>query len=175
MPSFSTLSLHAASWAVAGLWESLLLALIVALALRLAPGVPARVRFLLWTLTFAVLALLPFLPASRSNPHQRPAPGPPGISYAGNRLERVAIVPRFGSPSRPSALVSMLREAWRLLPDLAPRSTAAWTSSRSTQYRHTPRAGLRLCGRGTAQRHRIYRAASLDSGLAPGQNPAQPP
>lgn len=109
-PRLATLSLHAASWAVAGLWESLLLALAVALALRLAPGIPARVRFLLWTVTFSVLALLPFLhrgSSTAASPHPVSAVLSLGIDWTFAIAALWIAISTF-------RLISMLREAYRL-------------------------------------------------------------
>ena len=55
------LSQFAAGSVVAGLWEGLALAAAVGVCLRLAPKMAATVRFLLWTITFLVLAVVPFL------------------------------------------------------------------------------------------------------------------
>jgi len=110
-PQLTALSLHAASWAVAGLWESLLLALAVALALRLAPGIPARVRFLLWTATFAVLALLPFVHSGASGTAAS-HPVSSAILTLGIGWS-LAIAAQWIAIST-FRLVSVLREAYRL-------------------------------------------------------------
>ena len=128
-PALADVSGRIASSAIAGLWESLLLTIAVALALRLAPGVPARVRFLLWTVTFAVLALLPFVhPASAAASHPvSSAVLTLGIGWS------IAIAALWIAISS-FRIVSMAREAYRLrriwkralpLADESPRSIGA--------------------------------------------------
>ena len=53
----------AAAALIAAIWQGAILAAVVALTLRLLPGVSAATRSLLWTATFALLIALHFLPA----------------------------------------------------------------------------------------------------------------
>jgi beta-lactamase regulating signal transducer with metallopeptidase domain len=46
---------------VAGLWQGLALTAVIALCLRLLPRTSASVRFAIWTITFALVAAIPFL------------------------------------------------------------------------------------------------------------------
>ena len=54
---------------VSGLWQGIVLALGVAICLRLVPRTTAAVRFAIWTAVFAVLAVLPLVHASSLIPN----------------------------------------------------------------------------------------------------------
>ena len=54
---------HAAQIVVDGVWQGLLVALFVGLALRLLPGISAAQRFAVWALAFGLAVGLPLLPA----------------------------------------------------------------------------------------------------------------
>ena len=49
---------------VAAVWQGTLLALVVGLSLRLAPGLPAAVRSAIWTAVFAIAVILHFVPGT---------------------------------------------------------------------------------------------------------------
>jgi hypothetical protein len=59
------LSRLAASSVVSGLWQGVVLALGVGICLRLVPKTTAAIRFVLWTVVFAILVVLPLLHAYR--------------------------------------------------------------------------------------------------------------
>jgi hypothetical protein len=53
----------AASLLISSLWQGAIVACGLALCLRLAPRIPTRLRYAIWTAGFAAIVLLPFLPA----------------------------------------------------------------------------------------------------------------
>jgi len=59
----------AASALVTAIWQGTLLAVVVALCLRLLPGLAAAVRSAIWTTVFAILLALHFTPTSETTPH----------------------------------------------------------------------------------------------------------
>ena len=63
LPAASRLSQLASGNLVAAVWQGVLLAVTVALGLRLLPRTPAAVRFAIWFAVFAIVALLPMAPA----------------------------------------------------------------------------------------------------------------
>ncbi len=62
-PVFEVWAQSAASILISSLWQGTLLACGLALCLKLAPAMPARLRYGIWAAGFSVLVGLPFLPA----------------------------------------------------------------------------------------------------------------
>ena len=62
----SALSRFTAETFVAGLWQGLALTAVIAICLRLLPRISASVRFAIWSITFALVATVPFLHQRRS-------------------------------------------------------------------------------------------------------------
>ena len=70
-----SLSQAAATSAVSGIWQGLLLAAGVGLCFRLVPKTSAAIRFAVWTAVFVVIALLPFLHLSGRSHQTISVPG----------------------------------------------------------------------------------------------------
>jgi beta-lactamase regulating signal transducer with metallopeptidase domain len=70
-----SLSQAAATSAVSGIWQGLLLAAGVGLCFRLVPKTSAAIRFAVWTAVFVLIALLPFFHLSGRSHQSISAPG----------------------------------------------------------------------------------------------------